>query len=75
MQPGERLIIALDQLRARISSSGVERTAGLRNAMGDDCSFYRKSLDLFLDRDYEDIESLLRDSITEFDKLKGGTNE
>jgi hypothetical protein len=73
MQPGEKLILCLDKLRARLNSSGTERTAGLRKAMGDDCTFYRKSLDIFLNRDYDDIEALLSEAKAEFDKLKGST--
>ena len=68
MQPGEELIIALDKLRERLSSSGVERTAGLREAMGNDCSFYRKSLDIFLSRDYDDLLLLLNQAQLELSK-------
>jgi hypothetical protein len=71
MQPGESLIRALERLRARLNSSGTERTAGLLEAMGNDCSFYRKSLDILLDRDYDELERLVEEVNKEFNRLKG----
>lgn len=70
-QPGQKLIEALERLRARLSTSGVERTAGLLEAMGDDCTYYRKSLDIFLTRDYDELEDLVDAVNTEFNRLKG----
>lgn len=49
----------LEQLRNRLNISGVERTVGLRDNMGNDCTFYSKSLDLFLRKDYIDLKGLV----------------
>jgi hypothetical protein len=46
-------------LKYRLENSGVERTLGLLNKLGDDCSYYRKSLDIFLRRDYNDIYKIV----------------
>jgi hypothetical protein len=71
--PGQELIEKLDELRTRLNRSGVERTAGLMRVVisngGGDCSYYRKSLDIFLRKDYEDIHSLLEDIKKEMDNL------
>lgn len=58
--PGWSLIAELDQLRLRLSDSGVERTQGLREAMGDDCEFFRRSLSKFLEKDYIDLRNQVR---------------
>lgn len=62
--PGEELIKLLETLRLRINDSGVERTNGLLQALGDDCSYYRKSLDMFLDRDHDELKSLLTQALS-----------
>ena len=64
--PGEKLIEILEALRLRLENSGVERTYGLKEALGGDCSFYRKSLDLFLERDFDDIKELLEAALQEY---------
>lgn len=76
--PGEELIDSLDNLRRhlnecreRLGSSGVERTRGLREAMGRDCNFHRKSLDLFLDRDYDDLKDLVASCYRLFQEVEG----
>lgn len=69
--PGEDLIVVLEKFRQRLNSSGVERTAGLRAAMGDDCTFYRKSLNLLLKRDYDELHILLKEALLEFKKIEG----
>ena len=58
--PGEELIRLLDDLRISLNKSGVERTQGIKIAMGNNCAYYRKSLDLFLDKDYNNISKLVR---------------
>ena len=58
MSPGEELIDKLEQLRVRLNSSGVERTAGLASAMGRDCTYYKKSLKRFIDEDFEQLSAL-----------------
>lgn len=57
--PAKNLIETLEQLRKRLNTSGVERTKGLMDAMGDDCTYYRKSLDIFLKRDYDELSDLI----------------
>jgi hypothetical protein len=57
--PGQELIQILENLRNRLNRSGVERTAGLLRELGDDCSYYRKSLDIFLRKDYDEIHRIL----------------
>lgn len=56
---GEELLNYLNELKNRLNSSGVERTVGLRDNMGSDCTFYTKSLNLFLQRDYTDLKGLV----------------
>lgn len=68
-QPGEELINILELLRRRLSSSGVQRTDGLRRSMGSNCRFYRRSLDIFLDRDFDDLNTLLQKALEELGKI------
>jgi len=58
-QPGQDLIQLLEELRVELNQAGVERTAGLLRAMGDDCSYYRKSLNIFLDKHYDKVKNLV----------------
>jgi len=58
--PGEELVDVLNQLRLRLNDSGIERTIGLRDGLGDDCAYYRKSLDKFLRTDYIDVRNLVK---------------
>lgn len=60
--PGEDLLVALDKLRQRLTKSGVERTVGLRDAMGDDCPYYWKSMNVFLRRDYKELRDLIKEA-------------
>ena len=53
------ILSSLSSLQTRIQKSGFERTAGLRAHMGDDCPYYRKSLDLFSKQDLRDISGLV----------------
>ena len=64
--PGEDLLNSLDLLKNqlnilsnRLNNSGTERTAGLLDLMGKDCEFYRKSLDIFVRKDYIDLRNLI----------------
>lgn len=63
---GDQLLDSLEKLRTtlpalvtRLNESGVERTVGLRDNMGKDCVYYKKSLRLFLTRDYKDLRDLV----------------
>lgn len=69
--PGEELVELLEQFRERLNSSGVERTVGIRTQLGDDCPHYRKSLDLFVRKDYVDIRNL-NQQLTELFKVVEG---
>jgi len=71
MTPGQKLIIELEQLRTRLNKSGVERTNGLYDAMGEDCVFFKKSLSMFLDKDYIDIRNLLLSINQTIDIIEG----
>ena len=53
------ILDALETLRVLLNNSGIERTTGLRKRMGSDCSYFRKSRDLFLSRDYDRIVAQL----------------
>ena len=65
------LFDSLNELHLRMQSSGLERTAGLKDAMGDDCAYYRKSRNLLLEKDYEDIKRLFLESLTYFRGIEG----
>jgi hypothetical protein len=75
MQPGESLLLLLERLRTRLSTSGVERTTGLLLAKGNDCPYYRKSLDIFLDQDYDQLKQLVDTLHTEFARYQGPSHE
>lgn len=60
--PGELLLQKLEELRLRLKKSGVERTHGLRSAMGDDCPYYWKSLNVFLRRDYRELRDIIKEA-------------
>lgn len=75
---GEQLIDSLDQLRTelnrlseKLNASGIERTRGLRETMGRDCTFYRKSLDLFLRKDFLPLRKLCSNAHELFNKIEG----
>ncbi len=57
MKPGEELVQELEQLRQRLNQSRVEATNGLREAMGDDCTFFRRSMEKFIRNDYMEIRT------------------
>jgi len=68
--PGEQLVSALENLRAKLIKSGVERTFGLRKAMGIECEYYWKSLNVFLKRDYKELKSLVDTAKHWFDRCE-----
>ena len=78
MKPGEELISLLDTLRInllqlsdKLKDSGVERTQGLKDAMGIDCPYYRKSLNLFLEQDYTELKNLITATNKQFNLIEG----
>jgi hypothetical protein len=74
--PGQELIKLLEELRLRLDNSGVARTNGLLCELGEDCQFYRKSLDIFLNKDFDDILLLLTRAKEKMDACSpSGTSE
>ncbi len=65
------LFDSLEDLRKRMQSSGLERTAGLKDAMGDDCAYYRKSRNILLEKDYEDLKNLFLETLGYFRGIEG----
>lgn len=60
------LVVGLELLRRQVidlskklEQSGVQRTAGLLQARGPLCPFYKKSLALLLGDDYENLQELV----------------
>lgn len=65
------LLSSLNDLRNRLNISSVERTIGLRDAMGENCTYYRKSRNLFLEKDYQDLKRLTLEVLEELRKVEG----
>ena len=49
----------LNDLHVTLNQSGVERTHGLKNALGSECAYYQKSLRLFFAQDYDKLRDLI----------------
>ena len=64
------ILSSFSALQKRLKNSGFERTAGLRQSMGDDCSYYQKSLNLFFKNDLVDLKHLLVTLVEEIDALE-----
>jgi len=71
MTPGEELIDKLEQIRLRLDRSGVERTSGLGSNLGKDCDYYKKSLRIFLEKDYIDLRNLFSQANELFNIVEG----
>jgi hypothetical protein len=76
--PGDDLIDQLDDLRQKLNSlrerlekSGVERTRGLRMSMGADCRFHRKSINLFIERDFLELRGMIKEVDRLFRVIEG----
>ncbi len=71
----EELRKALLSFSDRLEKSGVERTTGLKHAMllGEDCPFYKKSRDIFLNRDYTDLKVLFLKVLKQYRIIEGDT--
>lgn len=65
------LIDSLEKFRIRLNKSGVERTIGLKAEMGDDCRYYRKSRELFLQKDYEELKVLFLEVTEQWRLIEG----
>ncbi len=66
----ESVLSSLSATQKRLKNSGFERTTGLRQSMGDDCSYYLKSLNLFFKNDLVDLKHLLIKLVEEIDALE-----
>ena len=73
--PGEALIQVLDKLRDRLIKSGTQRTAGLYEAMGPECDYYWKSLNVFLHRDYKELKELVNQAKMMFEECEENSKE
>ena len=71
MNPGEKLISLLEQLRHLLNKSGVERTFGLGENLGTTCEYYRKSMSRFVDQDYVNIRNLVWQIEEQIDVVEG----
>lgn len=67
----EDLRKALLSFSDRLEKSGVERTTGLKVNLGDDCPYYRKSKDIFLSKDYEEVRDLFLKCIEQYRIVEG----
>ena len=67
----DTLRLDLMSLESRLASSGVERTKGLRDAMGEECRFYRRSMQVFLEKDYEDLKQKIENAHKLFLLIEG----
>ena len=67
----EKLRKLLNILTSELNSSGVERTAHFLTYVGENCAYFKKSLELFLDEDYDRLKSVIRDLADTFDLLDG----
>ena len=78
MKPGQELIreleklrVILDKIHSSLDNSGVQRTAHFLNYVGTNCTYYRKSLDLFLEEDYDRIKNQVMECADFFTLLEG----
>jgi hypothetical protein len=67
----EELRVALKSLSDRLNESGIERTHHLREIMGEECRYYKKSMALFEEKDYENLRDLVRRANQCFDLIEG----
>ena len=65
------LIDSLEKFRIRLNKSGIERTIGLKTEMGDDCRYYRKSRELFLEKDYEELKTIFLEVVEQYRLIEG----
>jgi hypothetical protein len=67
----DSLRIALLSFSDRLEKSGVERTTGLKANLGDDCPYYKKSKDVFLNRDYDQVKDLFLKVLDQYRIVEG----
>ena len=81
MTTGEQLIKELDDLRRhlltlsdRLNNSGIERTQGLKDNMGLDCPYFKRSLNIFMKKDYEELRDMVQSINNLFNLIEGKSN-
>lgn len=67
----EDLRKALLTFSDRLEKSGVERTTGLKFNLGGECPYYKKSKDIFLNRDYENLKALFLKCLDQYRLVEG----
>lgn len=67
----ERLRKFLNALHSDLNSSGVERTAHFLTFVGQDCAYFKKSMEFFLAEDYDTLKAIIRDLSDLFDLIDG----
>ena len=80
--PGELLVRDLESLRlllnklsTKLNESGVERTFHLRRIMGKDCTYLKKSMNLFVDEDFEPLRDLITEAHRMFLLIEGKSDD
>ena len=64
------VLSSFSTLEKRLKNSGLNRTSGLLQSMGADCSYYQKSLKLFFRNDLVDLKHLLVKLVEEIETLE-----
>lgn len=70
--------VNLQKYLDRLNKSGVQRTNGLKTNLGADCPYYKKSRDIFLNKDYEELKRLFLEVLSSYRTIEGkefGNNE
>ena len=71
----ERLREFLNALHKDLNSSGVERTAHFLTFVGQDCAYFKKSMEFFLAEDYDTLKTVIKDLNDLFDIIDGRRND
>jgi hypothetical protein len=70
----EKLRKYLNSLHKELNNSGTERTAHFLTYVGQDCSYFKKSMEFFLAEDYDKLKNVIRDLADIFDIIDGRRN-
>jgi hypothetical protein len=65
------LLDILNDFRIVLGSTCLERTAGLKDAMGENCQYYRRSKDIFISKEYDLVKNRFLQCLEEFRKVEG----
>ena len=60
LPPGDLLLEELLSLKTLLSSGSLERTKGLKDNLGISCIYYKKSLSLFVEREYDVLAAKIK---------------